>query len=77
MQARKKNQLVEKSRKKVYALYLTEDNIKNFENKIGYNSKSNIVDILISNFVNNKKSLPLTTRQTRTIKTFKDRNERL
>jgi len=67
MQAQKKNQILEKSRKKIYAFTLSEDNILKLENKIGYNSRSKIVNELISNFVKRGKGFekstnPKTTR---------------
>jgi len=45
---------VGKKRKKIVAFNLSVDNINKLENKIGYNSRSKIVDNLISNFVNKK-----------------------
>jgi len=55
MSAKKKNQLVEKSKKITYTFTLSPDNVKKLEDKIGYNSRSKIVNELISDFVNKKK----------------------
>ena len=77
MSNQKKNQPLEKSKKKTYSFNLSIDNINQFTDKIGLAPRSRVVDILISDFVDNKKGLPLSTRQTHTIKTSKDRDERL
>jgi len=59
MSAKEKKKPSEKSKKKIYAFNLSRDNIVKLENKIGYNSKSKIIDGLILKFVNNKsESLP-------------------
>ena len=77
MSSKNKNQVLKKSRKKTYSFNLSVDNVNQFTDKIGLAPRSKVVDILISNFVNNKKNLSLNTGQTRTEKTFKDRDERL
>ena len=69
MVRKKQRKVSEKSRKKVYAINLSVDNVNKLENKIGYNSRSKIVNELISDFVNKKKNLPLITRQISTEKT--------
>ena len=64
MSNKNKNHTLEKSKKKTYSFNLSIDNINQFTDKIGLAPRSKVVDILISNFVNNKKSLPLNTGQT-------------
>ena len=65
MQTKKKNQTLEKSKKKIYTFTLSPDNVKKLEDRMGYGSRSKIIDILISDFVDNKKeSEIISSRQT-------------
>jgi len=43
------------SKKKVYSFRLSVDNINKFNKKIGYGSRSKIVEILISNYLKKEK----------------------
>ena len=52
MEKKIENNVVEKRRSKVVAFNLSEDVISKFNDKVGYNYRSKIVNGLISNFVN-------------------------
>jgi len=72
-----KNGKVCTGKKKTYSFSLSIDNINQFNGKIGLAPKSKVVDILISDFVDKRNSLSLTTRHTHHKKTSKDRDQRL
>ena len=55
MKQKTKLESLEKRKKKVFAFNLTESNVLELSNRVGYNSRSKIIDSLISEFVNNKK----------------------
>ena len=51
MAQEKEETIGKKSRRKVYGFSLSEDNVNEFNKKIGYGSRSEIVNNLISDFV--------------------------
>ena len=56
MQAQRRNKTSEKRRSKIVAYSLSQDVIDEFNDKVGYNFRSKIVNGLISDFIKKKGS---------------------